>query len=104
MLARVPVEQRQLLQDLGLARHRRYFFVFVGRLRQASLNSLIVSIVRGFHTILRRIGGVTVGTCAPASSASLTSMRWRIEPTMILDGRPSRSITVRVASITGRTS
>src|SRR5215467_3442378 len=48
-------------------------FHFFLRVRQAVLNSLMVSIVRGFHTILRKMGGVIVGMCAPASSASLTS-------------------------------
>jgi len=74
------------------------------RFRQASLNSAMVSTVRGCQTILRRMGGGTVTTWAPASSASFTSIRCRIDPTMIRAGSFSRSMAWRVASMTGRES
>src|SRR5579864_9134628 len=72
----LPVHLRALVSTprvtRSTAQERRLYFFF-GRPRQALLNSAMVSMVRGFQTILRRIGGVTVGTWAPASSASLTS-------------------------------
>ena len=65
---------------------------------QVHRSSRIVSIVRGFQSIFRRIGGVTVRMCAPPWSASFTSIMWRVLPTMIFDARPSRSRMSRTAS------
>src|SRR5438046_4480252 len=45
----LPMKPAPPVTRTCLPAHIAYFLVLVGRLRQASLNSLIVSIVRGFH-------------------------------------------------------